>query len=80
MDSIVTSFWDWVKSGIVAALNLLPNTPFNIEVPDQVHDILGYVNYFVPIGNFVKILAAWTTCVSFYYIAMAFLRWMKIID
>ena len=77
---IINSFFEWVKSGIVSALNLLPDSPFHIEVPDFMHTIIGYVNFFIPIGWMVEVLAAWLACVAAWYVIMLVLRWIKAIE
>ena len=42
-------------------LDLLPDSPFRYFI-DQIGDIpfLGYLNYFVPVSDFVILLTAWT--------------------
>lgn len=80
MASIITSFLSWLKSMIVAAIDLLPDSPFQIDLPDYVTDIVGYVNYFVPIGSMIKILTAWTAAILVWYAASLLLRWIKAIE
>ena len=80
MASIITSFLSWLKSMIAAAIDLLPDSPFQIDIPDYVTDIIGYVNYFVPIGSMVKILTAWTAAILVWYAASLLLRWIKAIE
>lgn len=80
MASIVTSFLSWLKSMIAAAIDLLPDSPFQIDIPDYVTDIIGYVNYFVPIGSMIKILTAWTSAILVWYAASLLLRWIKAIE
>ena len=80
MASIITSFLSWLKSMIAAAIDLLPDSPFQIDLPDYVTDIIGYVNYFVPIGSMIKILTAWTAAILVWYVASLLLRWIKAIE
>ena len=63
MGSIVNGAISWVKGIIAGIIDLLPDSPFQIDIPDYVVDIIGYVNYFIPIGSMVKILTAWGACI-----------------
>ena len=80
MSSILNSGIDWLKSMIAAAIDLLPDSPFQIDIPDYVTDIIGYVNYFIPIGSMMKILTAWTSAILVWYAASLLLRWIKAIE
>lgn len=78
--SIINDAINWVKSMIIKAIDMLPDSPFQITIPDYVHDIIGYVNYFIPIGQFITILKAWTACIIVWYVVMLLLRWIKAIE
>lgn len=80
MGSIINSGITWLKGMVASVIDLLPDSPFQIDIPDYVHDIMGYVNYFVPIGSMVKILAAWTACILTWYLASLLMRWIKAIE
>lgn len=80
MGDIINGAIGWVKDIVVKAIDLLPDSPFNIPVPDYVHNIIGYVNYFVPVGQMVTILTAWTACIIIYYVSSLLLRWIKAIE
>lgn len=76
--------WNWivdvVNNIVSAVLFLLPDSPFaNIEIPEEVTQILGYVNYFVPIGAMLAIAAAWLSAIGIYYLVQTILRWAKTI-
>lgn len=76
--------WNWICGlfdGIVNfVLLLLPDSPFaTFEFPPEVQEILGYVNYFVPIQAMVNIALAWTGAIGVFYIYQAILRWAKAI-
>lgn len=76
--------WNWivdvVNNIVSAVLFLLPDSPFaNIEIPEEVTQILGYVNYFVPIGAMLAIAAAWLSAIVIYYLVQTILRWAKTI-
>ncbi len=77
-------FWNGI-AGIVddiinAVLFLLPDSPFaDVEIPMEVRAILGYVNYFVPVGAMLAIGASWLAAIAIYYIYQTILRWAKTI-
>lgn len=69
---------DWIY-------NVLPLDPFKPYIEDFFEeglsaDILGWLNWFFPVGACVKILAVWVTCVMTYYIYTVVLRWLKVIE
>lgn len=80
MASIINAGIDWLKGMIAAVVGLLPDSPFAIEIPDYVTDIMGYLNYFVPIGSMIKVLTAWTAAIIVWYAASLLMRWIKAID
>lgn len=80
MGKIIQSAISWLTGMIGKVVDLLPDSPFSIDIPDYVTDIIGYINYFVPIGSMVKILAAWTACILTWYLASLLMRWIKAIE
>ncbi len=80
----VKSIWDKivdVLNDILSAIVLLlPDSPFaNITVPDEVMNIMGYVNYFVPVAAMLSIGASWLAAIGIYYLYQTILRWAKTI-
>lgn len=56
-------------------LALLPSSPFaDIEIPQEVKNILGYVNYFIPIRAMLAIAGAWLGAIGVYYLYQVILR------
>lgn len=80
LGKIINSFISWLTGMIGKVVDLLPDSPFNFDIPDYVRDIVGYINYFFPINAFVKILAAWTACILVWYVASLLMRWIKAIE
>lgn len=80
MGSIINSGISWLKNMVAGVIDLLPDSPFSFDIPDYVQDILGYINYFVPIGGMIKILTAWTACIIVWYAASVLMRWIKAIE
>ena len=63
------------------ALAFLPDSPFRGFV-DSIADIpyLGYLNYFIPVGDFISLLSVWTAAISLYYVVSAVIRTINAID
>ncbi len=78
------NFWngltDILNDILAAVMVLLPDSPFaNIQIPNEVRQILGYVNYFVPIGAMLAIGTGWLSAIGIYYLYQTILRWAKTI-
>lgn len=78
------SFWnsitDVVEEILSAVLLLLPDSPFkDVVIPDEVKQILGYVNYFVPVAAMLAIGTGWLGAIGIYYLCQTILRWTKTI-
>jgi len=41
---------------------------------------LGWINYFIPIGDFAAMLIIWLVAIGAYYVASIVLRWMKAVS
>ena len=63
-----------------AVLQLLPLSPFQPYI-ERFSDLpyLGMLNWFFPIGDALKLMAAWLTVIGTYYGYSALLRWLKVI-
>lgn len=80
LKSIWNSIVDFVEQIANAIIMLLPDSPFkDIEIPAEVRQIFGYVNYFVPIAAMLSIGTAWLTAIGIYYLYQTILRWSKTI-
>lgn len=81
---VLTSIWnsitDIVDDIVNAIVILLPNSPFkDVEIPFEVQELFGYVNYFVPIGAMLSIGTGWLAAIGIYYLYQTILRWAKTI-
>lgn len=65
----------------VSLLDFLPDSPFRAFI-DNLGDIpmLGYLNYFIPVSDFVALLTAWTAAIALFYVISAALRTVNMID
>ena len=83
LSGIVDGFGSIANSVFEGILLLLPTSPFvNIKsYLDPVFlDILGYVNYYIPIGTLLSITAAWLACIAVYYLHQLVLRTIKAVE
>ena len=62
-------------------VSLLPLSPFAGYI-DKLEELpyLGYLNYFVPVGTFLKIGAAWLSAIALFYLYSVVARWIKLIE
>lgn len=74
-----------IKNFFITALNtilfLLPNDPL-MSYLDVVEDIkfLKYLNWFIPINDFIAIGEAWLAAIVIFYCYSAILRFVNAID
>lgn len=61
-------------------LELLPYSPFQAYV-DKMSEIpaLGYLNYFLPIGEMIAITESWLAAIITFYAYQLVLRWVKLV-
>lgn len=84
---MLSSFFQSVINVLVKLLNVIisifPTSPFSAYFANfslQYGDILGYVNYFIPIGTFVTILQDfYLPAVLLFYVWSVVARWVKVI-
>lgn len=74
MSSIFDKFADVLKT-------VLPTSPFRQFLDSFASiDYLGYLNWFVPVGDILKVMIAWLGAVTAFYIYSIVLRWIKAIN
>lgn len=72
---IFDEFGEWL-------LQVLPISPFRGWLDNfrsQFSPFLGYLNYFVPIKDFVAILGAFLAVVAVFYLYSIIMRWVKML-
>lgn len=64
-----------------AVLSLFPLSPF-LPVIQELSSLpyLGYINWFLPIGDFIKIGTLWITAIGVYYAWSVIARWVKLLS
>lgn len=72
-----SQFWNSFAGTIV---NLLPTSPTVDNVAlETLATYSGYINYFIPVGQYLTFLSALLVAVAAYYAVMVILRWIKLI-
>lgn len=77
----MTAILNVLRKLAIMAIDLLPDSPFRGFI-DSIGDIpyLGYLNYFIPISDFLALLSVWTVAIGIFYIVSAVLRTVNAID
>lgn len=78
-------FFNFIKDGFTSfvekLIDILPKSPITyITANSEVKQILGYVNYFIPIYAVISVLEVWLVAILIYYIVQVILRWLKVIE
>lgn len=74
-----------IKNFIIKTLNvflaLLPDCPFEGYISATTdNEMLQYVNWFIPVQDFIVIGEAWLVAIGVFYLYQVILRWLKAID
>lgn len=77
---IIDRILNWLANAIVAFLNLLPDSPLRLDGNAKVAEILGYVNYFIPVGQMVTVMTALLGATIVWYAVRWVLRFSRYID
>ena len=85
MGEFFTNAKDWLTGALneiqIVIFALLPDSPFlNMNIPDNVREILGYINWVVPFYMIGNTLLAWIGAIAVYYAYQTVLRWIKSIQ
>ena len=78
IDTIVKIVLTLAVAGIL--IGLLPASPFPAII-EQIGQLpmIGYINWFIPVGTFVGILTAWASAIAVFYGIAWILRQLGII-
>ena len=69
------------KNLLSKVVSLLPTSPF-AAYTDKFSSMpyLKYINYFIPISDFIVIGEAWLVAIGLFYLYSIVLRWIRAID
>ena len=74
----LTDFLNTIQGWV---MTMLPDSPFkNFQMPTEIREILGYINWIVPFYMIGNVLLAWTAAITIYYAYQLILRWIKSIQ
>ena len=75
MLNAIASFFDNIKDFI---LGFLPNSPFRDALTHFSNlPALGYLNWFFPISECLRIMSGWLACIALYYIFSFAKSWVN---
>ena len=77
----LNSLGETVKGIGNSIIGILPKSPFVfLDANPQIKEVLGFLNWFMPIDTMIAITEPWLTAIGIYYVLQAILRWAKIIE
>ena len=80
MSSIWNAIADVLNSILSAIFVFLPKSPFTEHITEIAdNEVLQYLNWFIPIADFITITAVWLSAIALYYAYQIILRWIKAI-
>lgn len=73
---------DFISALLAKVVLLLPGSPFadmidSLAQNEQVQEILGYMNYFLPIPQMLGAVGVWLVALAAYFIISPILHWSK---
>lgn len=74
---MLQSIFQWLGNVISS---ILPTSPFQQYIDlFRGFEYLGWLNWFVPIGQILTVFAVYLTAVSAFYLYSIILRWVKVL-
>ena len=74
-------FIQWLNSIAGAVFSFLPDSPFAPYINSiSEWGFLGYINWLIPVGTFIKIGSSWLLAVGVYYVYQIILRWVWAVE
>lgn len=78
--TVFNALRDFLIKTINVFLALLPDCPFEEYISDiGDNDLLKYLNWIIPVGEFVTIGSSWLIAIGVFYLYQVILRWLKVI-
>ena len=77
----MSMIFEGLRGMLLMVLELLPDSPFRGFI-DSLGTIpfLGWLNWFVPISDFLRLLAVWGVAVGLFYVYSVVLRFINAIE
>ena len=77
VEGIVNTLIDIASAIADGLMWLLPISPFSTLELVFDNDLMGHINYFLPVQEAVNILVAWGVAIGIWYLYALVLRWVK---
>ena len=77
---VINKFFELIGAVIGILYALLPTSPFVIADNSAFSNLIGQINYFLPVYEFVAIMETWLICIGIFYLYSIFARWIKAIQ
>lgn len=78
---MVTYMKELLDKFLQAVLSLFPLSPFLPAIEElSALPYLGYINWFVPVGAFIRIGSLWAAAILAYYAWSVIARWVKLLS
>lgn len=79
-----TTVFNTLKNFLINTINvflaILPDCPFEKYIAATVdNETLQYVNWFIPIDDFIVIGETWLVAIGIFYLYQVVLRWLKVV-
>jgi len=79
------SIFNWLTSKLAYVVDfimmMLPDSPFTMLSKDaDIQQVLGWLNWIIPVSSMVAILEVWLTAIAIFYVYQLILRWSKAIE
>jgi len=79
------SIFNWLTSKLAYVVDfimmMLPDSPFVALSKDaDIQQVLGWLNWIIPVSSMVAILEVWLTAIAIFYVYQLILRWSKAIE
>lgn len=80
-----TTIFNSLKNFLINTVNIflsfLPDCPFEKYIKATADsDFLKYLNWFIPVEDFIVIGQAWLISIGIFYLYQVILRWLKIVE
>ena len=81
LEGALNGIADFFGGAIDKTINLLPDSPFlRLSEITLTNDILGFINWIIPVNEIVAILQLWVSAIVIYYAYSAIMRFTKMIQ
>lgn len=77
---IIQALLDFIVMIVNWVVDLLPQSPFIGLDSSIISEWLGYINYFIPVGQMMSIFALWLSAVGLWYLYRWIFRFVRYID